>query len=164
MISGVGASSVSSTVGNVVAGEDFGGGFGGLAGKEAAIVADDDALLLRALAGDLVGQRLAQAAHVVHGEAFADDGAPAAGAEGDQVLLLLPARAKQALLQDELGTRQVLGGVDALHFVLIVEPVALHAQAGADQLVDAVGETVIAIAGRRREALEGGEDRRALTT
>ena len=49
-------------------------------------------------ARDFVGQRLRQPAHVVQGEAFADEGAPAAGAKGDQVLLFLPPRTIQALL------------------------------------------------------------------
>ena len=43
------------------------------------------------------------------------------------------ARTEEPLLHDELGAREIGGGVDALHFVLIVEPVALDAQAGANQ-------------------------------
>ena len=122
--------------------------------KKAAVVADDDAALLPAPPRDLVGQRLAEPADVVHGEAFADDGPPAAGAESDQVLLLLAPRPEQPLLQDELGPRQVRGGVDALHFVLVVEPVALDASAGPNQLVHAIGQAVFAVDRRWRQVLQ----------
>ena len=86
----------------------------------------------------------------MHGEALADDGAPAAGAESDQVLLLLPAGAEEALLQDEFGMLEVRGGVDALNFILIVELVIGDPEAGADELMDTVGQPVFAIDGRRR--------------
>ena len=144
--------------GNVVAGENLGGCFCRPAGEEAAIVADDDALFLVSLAGDLVGQSLAQTAHVLHGEAFADDGTPAAGAEGDEVLLLLAAGTEEALLHNELGSREICGGVDALDFVLIVEAVVVHAEAGTNELMDAVSEAIITVTWRGREPRKGGED------
>ena len=94
--------------GDVVAGENLGRGFGGLPGKETAVVADDHAALFLAPASDFVGQRLAQPANIVHRKAFADDGAPAAGAEGDQVLLFLAAGTENPFLENELGVGQVL--------------------------------------------------------
>ena len=121
VISGVGASSVQQNGSDVVAGKNLGCGFGGLPGKETAVVADDHAALFLAPASDFVGQRLAQPANVVHRKAFADDGAPAAGAEGDQVLLFLAAGTEKPFLQNELGVGQVLERVDALDFILVVE-------------------------------------------
>src|SRR5271157_447367 len=78
--------------GDLVAGENFGGGLGGLAGKEAAVEADQDAARLRALADDLIGERLRQPADVEQREALADEGPPAASAEGDPVLLFAAVR------------------------------------------------------------------------
>ncbi len=105
-----------------------------------------------------LARRLGEPANVVHGEAFADQRAPASGAEGDQVLLLLTAWAVETLLQDELGFLQVLGRVDALHFVLIVNLVALDAQAGADQLVHTISQPILAIDRTWRQPLQSSED------
>ena len=44
---------------DVVAGEDFGGGFAGLRGEETAIIADDDALFFQTLALDISDARYA---------------------------------------------------------------------------------------------------------
>ncbi len=128
--------------GNVVSGEDLGGRLGGPVREEAPVVTDQHAALFLLLAGDLVGERLREPPHVVQGEAFADDGAPAAGPEGHLAFGLRAVRAEEPFLQDEPGFGQVLGGVDALHFVLVVGLIALHQHPGADQLVDAIGEAV----------------------
>jgi len=69
------------------------------------------------LAGDLVGQRLAQRRTYLHGEAFADDGTPATSAECDEVLLLLAAGRKRRFCMMNSARREVGGGVDALDFV-----------------------------------------------
>ncbi len=143
---------------NVVAGEDLGGGLGGAVGEEAAIVADQHAALLQPAAGDVVGQRLAKPAHVVQGKALANHRAPAAGAELDDVALFLAARAEQALEQDELDLLQVRACVDALDLVLVVDLIALHLEAGADQPVHRVGQPVFAVDRRRRQGLQHRED------
>ena len=56
---------------------------GGGIGQEAPVVADDDALLGRALLQDAVGQPLGQEPDIGAGELIADHGSPAAGAEVD---------------------------------------------------------------------------------
>ena len=83
---------------NIVAREDLGGRVGRPFGKKAAVESDDHPALFPALASDFVGQRLAEPADVVHGEAFADNGPPAAGAKRHQVLFLVPAGPVKALL------------------------------------------------------------------
>ncbi len=55
---------------------------------------------------------------------------------------LLAPRPEQPLLENELGPRQVRRRVDALHFVLVVEPIAFHAPARSNQLVNPVREAV----------------------
>ena len=68
---------------DAVADEYLNGPPGGGVGQEAAVVADDDALLGRALLKDAVGQPLGQEPDVGAGELIADHGSPAAGAEVD---------------------------------------------------------------------------------
>src|ERR1019366_3301173 len=144
--------------GDIVAGKNLGRGFGGLPGKETAVIAHDHAALFLAPPGDFVGQRLAQPANVVHRKAFADDGAPAAGAEGDQVLLFLSSGKEKPFLEDELGGGQVLRRVDALDLILVVQLIAIHAETRADEFVYAVGETVLTVARGGRKPAQGGED------
>jgi nitrous oxide reductase accessory protein NosL len=68
------------------------------------------------------------------------------------------AGAEEPFLQDEGGLVEVGGGVDALDFVFVVDLVAFDMQAGADELVDAVGEAVFAVGGGGSEGAQGGED------
>jgi len=81
----------------------------------------------------------------MHGEALADDGAPAAGTEGDLVLSLRAVRTEEPFLQDEFGICQVLRGVDPLDFILIIGLVTFDQQARADQLVDTISKADAAI-------------------
>ena len=100
-------------------------------------------------------------------EPLADHRAPAAGAELDDVALLLPPRPEEPFLQDELGPLQILAGVDPLDLVLVVDLVALHGQPVVDQPVRQVGQPVFAVQRRRRQRrqhrpdLPGGDDVRA---
>ena len=88
-------------------------------------------------------------------EPLADDRPPTARPKGDLVFLLLAARPEKPLLQDELGLGQIGGAVDALHFVLIVDLIALHIQPRPDQLVHAIGQPQVAAgAGTRRAKAE----------
>ena len=105
----------------------IGGGFSGLLGKEAPVIADDHAPPFLAIAGDLIGQRLTQAAYVMQRETLADDGPPAPGAERHLILLFLAAGTEDPLLENELGVGQVLGSVDALDLILVVQLIAIHA-------------------------------------
>ncbi len=68
---------------DAVADEHLNGPPGGGIGQEAAVVADDDTLLGRALLQDAVGQPLGQEPDIGAGELIADHGSPAAGAEVD---------------------------------------------------------------------------------
>jgi hypothetical protein len=83
----------------------------------------------------------------VHGKAFADHRPPAAGAKGYVIFFLGAVGPEETLLQNISGIRQVISGVDALHFVLVIDMVAFHAQPGADHLVHAVGQPVGAVQG-----------------
>ena len=152
-MSGVGASSFSRIGGDVIAGEHLGGGFGCLLRKEAAVVADDDAapfLAWRVISLLSAWLRRRTLCRVKPSPMMR---APAAGAKGDQVLLFLAARTVKTLLQNELGLFQILRGVDALHLILIVELIALDSEPGADELMHAIGELVIAVHWRRRQLL-----------
>ncbi len=141
--------------GDVVTREDLGRGLGGLARQEAPVEADQNATRLHSPTRDLVGDRLRQPPDVVEGEAFPDDGPPAARPKPDLVLLLGATRPEEPLLQDELGVAQILIGVDPLDLVLVVCPICLDPLAGADQAIDRVGQAVLSRAGH---PLEGGED------
>ena len=148
-------------------GEHFGRGLRSSVGQEAAVVADQHAPLLQPAAGDIVGQRLAQPADVVQREPLADHRAPAAGAELDDVALLLPPRPEEPLLQDEFGPLEILPRVDPLDLVLVVDLIALYSQPVVDQPVRQVGQPVLAVQRRRRQRrqhrpdLPGGDNVRA---
>ena len=155
-ISGVGASSASRKTLDVVPGEDLGGGPRRAVGEEAAVVADQHALVLALLAHDEVGQRLAEPPDVAEVEAFPDHGPPAARPEPDQVGFLVGHRTHGPLLQDELGLLAVGVGVDAEHFAAVVDLVAFHPPPGPDELVDDVGQADM---GAIRQGAQGRKER-----
>jgi hypothetical protein len=65
--------------------------------------------------------------------------------------------ARQPPLQDHLGPGQVLRCVDSLYLALVIDAIAHHAAARADQGMDAVGEPVLAVDRGRGQPLQHGE-------
>src|SRR6185369_7885687 len=88
----------------------------------------------------------------------ANDRAPAAGAEGDQVLLLLAAGTEDPFLENELGVGQIVQSVYTLDLILVVQLIAVNTQAGTDEFVYTGGETVLASARGGRKPAQGEED------
>ncbi len=130
---------------DVVPGKHLGGSLGGPVRKEAPVIADQYAAFFLSLAGDLVRQCLRQPADVVHGEPLADDGPPAAGPKGDLVFGLRAVRPEETFLQDEFCICQVFRRIDPLDFILVIGLVTFDQQAGADELVDAIGQPQAAV-------------------
>ncbi len=125
---------------DVVAGEDFRGGLGGHIAQKTAVVADQHAVRLPALAGDVVGQGLAQTPHIAQGEPLTDQRPPAARAKADDAVFFDEAGAQLAFLEDDGCLDQVLGGVDALGLILIQHLIAGHGASILQKVADAGGE------------------------
>ena len=96
----------------------------------------------RPAADGLVGDGLAEPANVGQGVALADDRPPAAGAEHDGGVGVLPGH-EQSLEHDVLGQPKLVGAVDALDLVGVVDLVAVHPAAARDDAPGEVGEPVL---------------------
>ena len=102
------------------------------------------------LADRLVGDRLAEPPDVGQRVALPDHRTPAAGAEDDLRVGVLPPH-EQPLEDDVPGYRQLLGGVDAVDLVRVVDLVAVDPPAGVDDPAREVGQTVLARDRHRRK-------------